>query len=348
MKIIKMMAVAVLGVVMTACSSKKEEKTVEPITVTTEVAAASSDYLDKTYVGTIEAKATTAVSFVGSGTMAKLYVSEGQRVGKGQLLAELDATQNNNMLAAAKASMAQANDALARMKQLHDAGSLPDMKWIEVQSQVAQAESQLRIAEKALADCKLIAPVSGVVGSVMFQAGSTVLTSEPVLTLVDISSVKVRVSIPEREIASVSAHTRSFIHVDALGRSYEGGSIEKGISADAMTHTYDIKINVPNGDGKLLPGMIANVKMATNSVNANGTTVTSVRSAITVPIRCIQQAADGQRFVWLNNGGKAHRQDITIGDTYGNRVIIAEGLKGGESVIVEGYQKVGEGTEIKN
>lgn len=323
-----------------SCKSQKEETAQAPLSVTIEVATASTDYLNRNYVGTVEENSSTPVSFTGIGTVTRVCVQEGQRVSKGQLIAELDDTQSRNMLATAEAQMAQANDALARMKQLHESGSLPDIKWVEVQSQVSQAKSQLDMAKKNLADCKIYAPVSGIVGSKIFQNGMTAVTSEPVVTILDISSVKVRVAIPEREISGIQPNTRSTISVEAINRTFEGGRVEKCVTADATTHTYDIKISLPNGSGQLLPGMIANVRLQTTSSAA-------AESAITLPVRSVQQANGSSHFVWVEQGGKAHRQSVSVGETYGNRIVITSGLNGGERVITEGYQKVGEGSAVK-
>lgn len=336
-----LLAAALLG--LAACkkseTSEAEKTEVAPISVVTEVANATADYARTTYVGTIEESTSTPVSFTGVGVVTRVYVSEGQHVSKGQLIAQLDDTQARNMLATAEAQMAQATDALVRMKQLHDSGSLPDIKWIEVQSQVSQAKSQLDMAKKNLADCKIYAPVSGVVGQKVFENGMTAVTSEPIVSIMDISTVKVRVAIPEREIAAITSGTPSTVHVEAVGRTMEGGRVEKCVTADATTHTYDIKIALPNRDGALMPGMIAEVKMGNPSAAAG--------SAITLPIRSVQQGGDGHHFVWTAEGGKAHRQPVELGAAYGNRVVIASGLKGGEKVITEGYQKVGEGTKVK-
>ena len=201
---------------------------------------------------------------------------------------------------------------------------------------------QLDIAKKNLADCRIYAPVSGVVGSLNFHAGSVVLTSEPIVSILDISTVKVRASIPEREISNLSAQTSTTIHVEAVGRSYEGGRIEKGVSADAITRTYDIRIHVKNADQKLLPGMIADVRMKPADDAADATTA----AAITLPIRCVQQYVGGGNFVWIVEANQAKARKIATGKTFGNRIVVAEGLKGGEKVIVDGWQKVGEGTAV--
>lgn len=335
------LAAIILAIV--SCQTKKQEATQpDPISVVTEVAASSAAEGSRTYVGTIEEFCSTPVSFTGIGTVTKMHVKEGQHVSKGQLIAELDPTQARNMLTTAEAQLAQAKDALSRLQQLHDSGSLPDVKWVEIQTQVSQAETQVEMCRKNLADCRLYAPASGIVANKMFEDGMTAVTSEPILTILDISSVKVRVAIPEQEFAAVATSTPSTVAVAAIDRTLEGGRIEKGISADPVTHTYDIKINIPNRDGALLPGMIANVTLHP----AGTATASAAAASVTVPLRCVQKTGNDSHFVWIIKDGKAHRQPVSVGDTFGNRIAITSGLNGGEQVITEGYHKVGEGTKV--
>lgn len=328
-----------------ACQTKQEEaRQQEPISVTTEVAASCAAEGSRTYVGTVEEQCATPVSFTGVGTVTKMHVKEGQHVSKGQLIAELDPAQARNMLTTAEAQLAQAKDALARLQQLHESGSLPDVKWVEIQTQVSQAETQVEMCRKNLADCRLYAPASGIVANKLFEDGMTAVTSEPLLSILDISSVKVRVAIPEQEFAAIAATTPSTVAVAAIERTLQGGRIEKGISADPTTHTYDIKINLPNPDGALLPGMIANVTLQPAVSKA----VAASAPSVTVPLRCVQKNGKGSHFVWTVVDGKAHRQPVSVGDTFGNRIAITAGLSGGEEVITEGYHKVGEGTAVKH
>lgn len=348
MKRLQLAALAASIVALVACKPKGDAPLqIDPLAVTTEVATATTDYLNKSYVGTIEEHSMTPVSFTGIGHVTRVCVQEGQRVQKGQVIAEMDETQARNMLATAEAQMTQANDALARMKRLHDSGSLPDIKWVEVQSQVEQAKSQLAMARKNVEDCRIYAPCSGIVTTKVTEDGMTAVTAQPIVNILDISSVKVRVAIPEKEIADIRPGTRTTITVDAVGRCYQGGRIEKTITADATTHTYDILITLPNRGGELLPGMIANVSIQGVSVSRSADAMNSGTAAITLPVRSVQQAADGSHFVWVAKDGKAHRQTVTLGTTCGARIVVATGLTGGERVITEGYQKVGEGTAVK-
>lgn len=335
--LLTLIAVAMM-LLSTGCSNQEEKtKNAAPMSVRSEVVQHSSDIHTKNYIGIVEEESAISVGFTGSGTISKVCVSEGQTVKKGQLIAELDKTQAENMLAMAKAQMEQANDAYKRLKLLHDNNSLPEMEWVEVQSKVQQAEASLEMAKKSLADCSIYAPENGIIGKGVMNVGEVVLPALPVAKILVINHVKVRASVPEKEIAGITSASSSKITLDALaGHTFEGGKIEKCIDANNSTHTYDIKVNVKNTERQLLPGMVAHVQIhhATQ------------QEVITVPITSVRKNANGEYFVWTNKGGKAHRTTVTIGDATGNRIVVLTGLQQGDVVITEGYQKLSEGMEV--
>ena len=335
--LLTLIAVAMM-LLSTGCSNQEEKtKNAAPMSVRSEVVHPSSDIDTKSYIGIVEEESAISVGFTGSGTISKVCVSEGQTVKKGQLIAELDKTQAENMLAMAKAQMEQANDVYKRLKQLHDNNSLPEMEWVEVQSKVQQAEVSLDMAKKSLEDCSVYAPQNGIIGKGVMNVGEVVLPALPVAKILVIDNVKVRTSVPEKEIAGITSASSSKITLDALaGHTFEGGKIEKCIDANNSTHTYDIKVNVKNSERQLLPGMVAHVQIhhATQ------------QEVITVPITSVRKNANGEYFVWTNKGGKAHRTTVTTGDAIGNRVVVLTGLQQGDVVITEGYQKLSEGMEV--
>lgn len=336
----KSMTMLLSALLICSCTGKKEQEAKAPIRVKTEVASTATSVNGQTYVGMVEEQEATAVSFTGMGVVKRVLVNEGQAVGKGQLIAEMDDTQARNLLSGAEAQMTQANDALERFKMLHDAGSLPEVQWVEIQSKVAQAKSQLDVAKKNLADCRLVAPVSGIIGKKMIGAGETALPSQAVVSILDISSVKVKVAIPEAEIGGISGNTSSIIKVEAIGSSFEGGRIEKGVQADALTHTYDIRINVANRERKLLPGMVASVSFGSEKSEVK-------TEQLSMPVTAVQKKADGSLFVWtIEKDSTAHRTTITTGETLGNRIVVTTGISEGERIVTEGYQKLSENTKV--
>ena len=377
MKEKKIIALLALALLLCACNNKKESKPKAPTLVKTELVTAGGQMTDESYVGIVEENQATAVSFTGMGVVKRVLVREGQAVGRGQLLAVMDDSQARNVLAGAEAQMAQAEDALQRYGMLHDAGSLPEAQWVEIQSKVAQARSQLAVAKKNLADCRLVAPVGGIIGRQQVKAGETAMPSQAVVTIMDVQRVKVKVSVPEAEMNAITPHTPSMVIVEAAGKKLSGGRIEKGVVADPMTHTYDIRISVPNGDRKLLPGMVAEVRMRTqnqkptpalprggslDTPSDGGTTsITPDTKAnqsplpsggegggFYLPITSVQRRPDGSLFVWtVDNQKKAHRTAVTVGASQGNRISILSGVAAGQRVVTEGYQKLSEGNVVR-
>lgn len=350
-----------------SCGNKKEGQGKAPIRVETTVASVASGDQGLSYVGVFEEREATAVSFTTMGVIRRMLVREGQMVHRGQLLAEIDATSSNSGVAMAQASAqqardmvkqaedtyAQAKDAYDRMKILHDNGSLPEIKWVEVETRLKQAETALstarsgvnsaraaeQIARKGVADTRLIAPVSGVIGRRQLDVGETALPSQSVVSILDISTVKVKVSIPESELKNIGPGTPSMISVAAINRTFGGGRIEKGVQADVMTHTYDVRINVANPEHKLLPGMVATVRFPGVQPGAS--------PSVFVPVTAVQRRPDGGNFVWtVDDSNKAHRAEVTIGPMMGNHIGVTSGIRVGERIVTEGYQKLSEGTQV--
>ena len=331
-----LMSAAVLTV---SCGPQEATAEKSPIRVVIQMVSPEKSGTSCTYVGMIEENEATAVSFTSMGVVKRIFVQEGQSVTQGQLIAEMDDTQARNLLSGAEAAMMQANDAYSRFKMLHDNGSLPEVQWVEVQSKVAQAKAQLEIAQKNLADCRLTAPVCGVVGRRQVSAGETALPSQSVVSILDIRQVKVKVAVPETEIGTIQSQTPTQIDVKAIGGHYQGGKIEKGVQADALTHTYDVRIKVDNHDGRLLPGMVANVQFVASGESQQGN--------ILVPVTAVQRKADGSLFVWtVTPEGRAHRTTVTIGAVRDNRLEVVNGLEPGHRLVTEGYQKLSEGSRV--
>ena len=340
----------------TGCTSPKKAHTADPLRVGTIVVTPSSDIDAALYVGTIEEETSAALSFPVAGTLARTYADEGQRVQQGQLLAELDPTSARQTFDAAQAALDQAKDACARLKQLYDAESLPEIKWVEAQTRLRQAESAYGIARKNLDDCKLYAPFTGVIGKRQgggggggvprkrqAAAGETVLPGVPAMTLLRIGMVKVRFPVPEQEIARLGTDSRLRITVAALGdRAFPAGKIEKGAVANPATHTYDVRATLSNADGELLPGMVCRV--VASPAGAAEEIALPIRPR--TPIPPVQQAGDGSRFVWKVSGDSVVRTAVATGRLVNNAVTITAGIQAGDRIVTDGMQKIGQGSKV--
>ncbi len=294
------------------------------------------------YSGTIEEDNAVMVSFAVQGTIKSLAVSEGQRISKGQYIGSVDATQAENALAAAKATVLQAQDAYDRMKRLYESKSITEMKWVEVQSKLLQAKSAEQTAQKAVADCRLYAPTSGMVAEKMAETGQNVMPGTPVIKIAGTDVLKVKIAVPEGEMSLMKPGLRAMVSVDALdGRQFDAIMVEKGVDANAASRSYDVKFKICGGHEGLLPGMVANVKLTGLKPHGN------ITAQLTVPANVVQQDYDNRTFVWTVNNGKAHKTYVSCGEYVGNGVVVNGGLSAGDKVIVEGQHKVSDGTKVR-
>jgi RND family efflux transporter MFP subunit len=335
-------SVAMAICLVVACSNpKKTEVQGKIIPVKVMEIAAMQTAGGRNYIGTVEESVAVSLSFSNVGTVEQVFVSEGQKVKKGQLLAALDATSAQNTYDAAQAKLVQAQDAYDRLAKVHENGSLPDLKFAEVEAGLQQAKSMAAVTKKSLDDSKLYAPRDGVIAIRSVEAGANAMPGIAAFKLVSVDKVNVKIPVPENEIGKIQEGQEASIVVPALDNAGFTGKVEtKSVTANLLSHTYEVKIGVANVGTKnvspLLPGMVCKVSLA----NDNAAT------AFVVPNRAIQISPDDRRFVWLVDGDVARRRFVKTGELANNGIVVAEGLSAGDKIIVEGFQKVSEGMKI--
>ena len=331
-------AAIALAMLLASCTSKSQEMQREQ-GVKVKTISLKSDELtaSKSYVGVVEEETASALSFSVQGNVERIYVTEGQLVNKGQLLAELGTENLKSACDAAQATLKQAQDAMSRLQQLYDNKSLPEIKYVEAQTKLDQARSMAAISKKNLSNSRLTAPFSGIIGKRMVDIGENAIPGSTAFTLLDITSVKVKVAIPEGEISQIAIGKEASVNIPAIGdQKFRGKIVEKGIVAHPVSHTYDIKIGLPNGDRTLMPGMVCRIWF-------NGD---AKSSAFVLPNNVVQVSSDGQKYVWCVVNNRAKAVKITTGGLSGQGVIVESGLTEGDVIISEGFQKVSEGMEV--
>jgi RND family efflux transporter MFP subunit len=345
-----MVLVAMVTVFLASCNSKKEEVKNE-VCVKTATVGKTSISGNQSYAGTIEEMSGTTLSFAGAGTIKTLNIDEGKMVRAGECIGSIDASSTGNAVAMAHAAtmqareaLKQAEDAYKRMKLLHDNGSLPEMKWVEVQTKVSQAKQMVtqavaseRIARKGLTDTRLIAPFSGYISKKQAEIGQNVLPGQPVASLVKIDQVKVKISVPEEEIAQLKIGQRIAFRVSSLSnKTFFGVLSEKSVAADPISRAYSVKAIVANHNHELLPGMVCDAY----------TSISDSQNKMVLPANIIQINIDNQPFVWVVSHGKAVRKNVVLGENVGENVTIVGGISPMDKVIVEGQQKVSNGMKV--
>lgn len=291
----------------------------------------------RVYVGAIGSEGEADMNFTLGGRLTKVAVHNGQRVKKGRIPAEVDATTARSLHNAALASLRQAEDAYNRMKNVHEEGGISEVRWVQMETDLEKARQSEIAARKRVEDCVLRAPFDGVVSCPLHHVGEELKPVEPFARVIDLRRLRVGFSVPEHEVGLLPVGTTARAVIPALDdRELAIRITDKSLLANPPGHTYRVYGTVVGGDvAGLLPDMVAKVKVDIDS-----------RAGIVVPAECVQVMPEGT-IVWVVEGGKAYHRTIAVSDFIRNGVMVEEGLKAGDTVIVLGQQKLYTGAKVK-
>ncbi|MCM1256009.1 MAG: efflux RND transporter periplasmic adaptor subunit [Duncaniella sp.] len=338
-----------LGCVIAVSSCKTHDKPTESQPVRVEVMVINPELggfsANGCYSGTVVSDEESVVSFSVPGTITHIYVEEGQAVAKGQKLAQVKTESLNDERNIAVAELEQVCDLYNRLKILHDQNALPEVKWVEVQAKLKQAENAVSLANRAVSDATITAPISGYVSEKLADEGQSVIPAQPIMKIVNINNPQIAISVPENDVNTFKKGLNAKVTFDALdGMSTQGTLTSKEIVADPLTRSYKVKFDLARTDGKILPGMIGNVYLEKNEQKCDS----ACKNAIyIVPSQAVQLSSDNRQFVWLVKSGKARRQYVKANELRSTGIAIEDGLTVGDSLIVAGMQKVGTGTVVE-
>lgn len=183
----------------------------------------------------------------------------------------------------------------------------------------------------ALADySRIVAPFTGIVtwryadtGS-LIQAGTSNTSSEPVVKLAEVDTLRLRLPVPESMASFVHVGDPASIDVQALGEKFPGKVTRSAGELDPSTRTMQIEIDVPNENGRLSPGMYANVSL----------NVARAGDALVVPVQAVDQSGAEPFVMLVNAADKVEKRQVRLGVETANRVEILSGLNEGDRVIV--------------
>ena len=315
-----------------------------PLKVKTMVLSPATGGMTSRYVGTIEPVHETPLSLQSVGRVVSLSAKNGQRVKKGQPLMAIDNTQAMNALQTAEASLKHAQDGYDRVSKVHSKGVVSDQKMVEIESQLAQAKSLYEAAKQQLAECTLIAPCDGLVDGLNIEIAQTIIPGTKVCSLLDVTAFNVRFTVPEAEINGIEKNYRSMegtVECGAIDTVLPIVITEKGVTANPLTHTYDVVASVRGGVNLLKTGMVGKVVLTPSAVSHQQSAV----SSIIIPASCVLMKPEGPT-VWVLSNGEAERRPISLDGYQANGVRVAFGLQAGDTLIIEGYQKLYKGCKI--
>ena len=334
-----LIAISFLLLLMISCHKKEDKPTVQPpVKVSVIQVSSQKGKSDRVYSGIVSASDNSTVSFSVSGTITDLYVSEGQQVSKGQVLGKVKNGDYLNAYNIAEAQFAEAQDAYNRLKKLHDANALPEIKWVEIQQKLKQAQNSVELARRTLEDATLHSPVSGTVTKKYADVGQTVMPVEPVYEITSLQNLTINISAGENEIGLFKVGQKAQVVIPTISDSIiEGKIIEKAVVADPLTRTYTIKLKLDSHNSNLLPGMLANVAFE----NMEGGS-----EYYNLPSQAIVLNDDNRWFVWIVTDSIVGKRFVETGGLTADGVSVTRGILPGDLVIVEGIRKVGTGSKV--
>lgn len=310
----------------------------QPLKVTIAKAELSPVEGNLSYSGTIEPAHSTPLSFLMPGLVKEVYVKEGHSVVKGQLLARLSQETQQSGYELALAKQKQAEDAYKRLQPVYKNGSLPEIKWVEIKTGMAQAKAATQMAKTNLNNGNLYAPTNGVIGRKMLETGMTVLPGSPVMQLVKLNKLLVKIPVPENEIGQIKKGQSAVIKIPALqNQQFTGMVTEIGVMANTISRTYDVKIAINNSQNKIKPGMMCNASL----LQQRG-------ARLLVPYQAVSNDMEGRTYVYIVNREKmeAQKQAIKTGLFRQNKIEVLSGLQTGQQIIVKGKHKLSNHSKI--
>jgi membrane fusion protein, multidrug efflux system len=303
--------------------------------------------------GSVTAPRTARLSTAVAGLVQRVAVEEGDPVRAGQRLALLDGAIGQLDLEVAAAATAQAAAELAeaerRLAAARDIGEgfFPGDELRSRASAVQTAQSTLarRQAEQArqrelLARHEIRAPFAGVVGTRLVQVGEWVAPGTPLVELVDLSSLRLAFALPQALYGRVGPRTPLEVELDSEPGLRRAARVVAVVPvSDPAARTFTLLATLAQAP-PLTPGMSARATLRL-SEGAEGLTVS--RDAVT-------RRADGRHTVWVvdddNGSGVAREQPVTLGAAQGERLVVTEGLRGGEQVVVRGNEGLRAGQRV--
>ena len=339
---------------------KVEQKRVVPV----EVEAVSTSSIEKTIELTSWIKANQVVdvaSKVGgrldslrvvSDGGVSIPVEEGTEVKKGQQVAVIDHDVYVAQVEAAKATvqareveLADAEREKKRIAALYEGGSATQQnrdKAVTAAELAAaslnMARANLELAQISLRESTIVSPIDGIVTAKHIDEGNLIRQGDRIVTLTDMKTVKIVVSIAEKYGGEIVAGIPARMRVDTLPDTIFDAKVYSVHPAlDAMTHTIQVEIRLDNNEMLLKPGMFARVTLV----------IQAKKDVVVVSRDVVLGGKVDEPYVYVVEDGIAHKRIVKPGITQADRCEIADGLKAGEKLIVNGMHSVKDGSSVE-
>jgi len=289
-------------------------------------------------VGTAYARESTVLASTVTERIVRLNFRDGAQVRKGAIIAELARSEEAADLAGATAQAREAEQQLARLRQLQKQGFATNARVDEQLALVNAARARAGAVSAQIGDRVIRAPFDGVIGLRRISVGATVSAGTEIATVADISTIKLDFSVPESALGSIREGQAIEARAAAYGGELFKGEIE-GIDpiVDPATRSVIVRAVLPNADRRLRPGMLLTVSIISNP-----------RMVVAVPELALVAEADRTFAYKVDSEMTALKTPVRTGARQNGMVEVTRGLKPGDRIVAEGVVKVRDGGKVRD
>ena len=324
-------------VLLAACAKPQQgERKDAPATVTTMRIAAQPWRDSLEALGTAQANESVAITAKASDVVTRLAFDSGERVRAGQLLVDMNSSAQRADVAAAAATLRDAEQQLRRGSELARQQLIAQGQLDTLRANRDAAAAALASRRAAVADRTLVAPFAGVLGLRRVSVGALVSPGTTITTLDDDSRIKLDFTVPESALATLVRGQAIGARSDAWpGVAFEGAVADIDSRVDPDTRAVTVRALLPNPDGRLRAGMLLRVAVRLPE-----------RQALVLPEIAVQQEGSQASVFRVGSGDTVALVPVTLGSRNDGKVEVASGLKTGDRVVVEGTVKLHDGSRI--
>jgi membrane fusion protein, multidrug efflux system len=304
------------------------------------------------YKGTVSAWKTANIVPDASGRVGRILKKQGDKVGQGELLATLDMTSLELMQKQARAAMAVAQTAYQnarlnaeRMKKMLENKAISQMQYENTQlaldaadTQQKSAKANLDLVDYTAKNAYMKAPFAGIIAAKNMEEGDMINPmmgmGQSILTLMDLSTVKITVDAPAEEIERIRIGQKCQVRISSRpGEDFLGEVYSKNLAADPLSKTFKVEIRVENPEMRIKAGVYADIAIE----------YIRKENIYLLPISALLA---GDKEVMVDDNGVAHKRAVRIGEKDDSRFELLSGVNPGELVLTEGNYDLKDGTTI--
>jgi membrane fusion protein, multidrug efflux system len=330
-----------LGLSLTGCKADSVDARPPERVVQVVVADVKRESVAETLslVGSVLANEMVEIKSETDGKIEKIHFQEGQEVKQGDLLIELDDTKLAAALAEAEANFKLSKANFERNKELFESHLISQQEFDQVGAIYQANQAGIDLKKRQLKDTRIYAPFDGVMGARSVSPGQVIARNTTLTWLVDQDPVKVEINVPERFLGQLKLGQTIAIKVAAYpDRSFAGKVFFIAPFVDPVMRTALVKALLPNPGRELVPGMFASLDL----------TLKIRDQSLVIPEAALSKLLDDEYAMLFvrDAAGTAQLKRVKIGTRLPGKVEILDGLKEGDTVIVEGIQKLAPGVKV--